>query len=74
MIHLGVTKDPVEAAQLYNTAAQFLYGAFAGELNLVPDAPAHIVQKAIERCRAVVGEAEIIIQQQPDKHIPQEAI
>ena len=74
MIHLGVTKDPVEAAQLYTTAAQFLYGAFAGELNPVPDAPAHIVQKAIERCRAVVGEAEIIIQQQPDKHIPQEAI
>ena len=74
MIHLGVTKDPVEAAQLYNTAARFLYGAFAGELNPVPDAPAHIAQKALERCCTVVGEAETIIQQQPDKHIPQEAI
>ena len=70
----GITKDLVEAAQLYNTAARFLYGAFAGELNPVPDAPAHIAQKALERGCTVVGEAETIIQQQPDKHIPQEAI
>lgn len=65
MIHLGVTKDAVEAAQLYNTAAQLLYGEFAGELNPVPDAPLHIVRQAVAKCRAVMSAAAAITTAKP---------
>ena len=74
MIHLGMTSDPIEAAQLYNEAARLLFGVFAGELNDVPAAPISIVRRAREACAQWLPEAERRTTMLPQRKGLQEAI
>ena len=50
-IYLGSSRDPVECAQMYNLAAQFLFGAYRGHHNDVPPAPKHLKNQIEEKCR-----------------------
>ena len=51
-ILLGSSKsDPVMLAQMYNIAAAYLYGEFAGELNSVPLPSQQLIDKVIAKCK-----------------------
>ena len=50
-IRLGSSKnDLVKLAQMYNVAANYLFGEYVGELNSVPPAPQSLVDATIDKC------------------------
>lgn len=51
-IKLGSSKDDlITLAQMYNIAAKYLFGDYAGELNDVPEASPETAKAVIEKCR-----------------------
>lgn len=58
-IYLGTSCDPVICAQMYNWAAEIIFGEFAGELNDVPEPSADIKHQVEEKCKPFISEAKI---------------
>ena len=61
-IHLGSSQNPVECAQMYNWAADLIFGEFAGELNDVPEPPEWIKHHVEEKCKPYMLETMIATQ------------
>ena len=61
-IRLGYSDNPVECAQLYNAAADLLFGEFRGHINAVAEASEEIKKKAYEKCRPFMADAMIAAQ------------
>lgn len=54
-IRLGSSKDDmIRLAQMYNVAAQYLFGDYVGELNPVPDPPQELVDQVIAKCQKYI--------------------
>ncbi len=50
-IYLGSSKDPIECAQMYNLASQFLFGEYRGHQNDVPQASLTLQKRIQDKCR-----------------------
>lgn len=59
-IYLGRTNDPVLGAQMYNIAAEFLFGEYAGQLNDVPVPDMHLRKRTVQKCLPYLHKAQEI--------------
>lgn len=53
-IHLGTSADPIECAQMYNTASQILFGEYCGHQNDAPPASAELKHRIQNKCRPYI--------------------
>lgn len=65
-INLGQSVSPVVCAQMYNLAADFLFGEYRGHINDVPCPPEELKQIIEERCQPYM--AESLVATQPCGH------
>lgn len=61
-IHLGTSKDVIICAQMYNIAAQLLFGEYVGHLNDVTAPSLELIQKVEEKCNLYKATADLATQ------------
>ena len=63
-VYLGSSKNPIEAAQMYNIGARLLFGEYAGDLNDVPNPSLKMIDNIQRKCKNRLEEAFVATQPQ----------
>jgi len=72
-IRLGISNDPVVCAQLYNIAADFLFGEYRGHVNDVPKPEGWMRLNVVKRLKPYMKESEVA-RRNPGYFISEEAV